>query len=949
MANVREFFRHRLKPRMKKKSPHFQIPSLTQKCTQSALLSIGLLFGLNVHAIEDGNPLVSHMFTADPSAHSYEGRIYVYPSHDKDDSSGYNMTDYHVLSSEDLVNWTDHGKVLDVTDVPWASSKMWAPDCAYKDGTYYFYFPAVDSSGDKHIGVATSTSPAGPFVPEDEAIESSFEIDPCVFTDDDGQVYMYWGGHTCNVAKMDSTMKQFDGDIVELEGTDYFYEAAWMHKLNGTYYLSYSTGGYLPDTNEHLIAYATATDPMGPFTYQGIVNGDVSGVTNHHSIMEHQGQWYLFYHNIDLPGGTNTRRSVVADYLHYNDDGTIRQVIQTTLGIGQYNGLTTIEAENYTKTENVEKRENSNDDGLHVIFDPGDELVFTNIDLGTLLTDTLRMKVAATSSTGSIEIRTESGDLLGTAPLTQASGSQVWQTISVEIDPLDGVFNLSLTYTDTAASQLELDWFSFSGETVDPINLALSGIVSQSSTNYDAEAELAIDGNTDGEWLNGSVTHTLEEDQAWWRVDLREPCKISEINIWGRTDSNSDRLSNYDVTILDSSEEVVWTSYQADYPDPSVTLDASSAIGQYVIIQLQGSEALSLAEVEVYGFTVDFPLGLLAEWTMDESSGTDVPDSSGLGYDATVEDENWVVGLEGQALDFDGISSRITLPTRPFAFIQNEITLSMWVYGSSEQPRQDTIFSAADASGNRVLSIHLPWSNSNVYWDAGNSDSSFDRISKTATADQFKEGWNHWTFTKNAISGSMKIYHNGILWHSATEEYLTMDGVTQAYLGSAIVDGSYDGLIDEVRLYNTELTDTEVNALYDSYDSVTAWLSQFTSLEDSSLDGDPDYDSTPTLLEYVLNGDPSVFDDSILPEFKKTEGDYVFKFVRWSKSTEHTTQTFQYSVDLDRWDDLLLTGDTLDPSVSVGEEVDELEEVMITLGAEEAVDGKLFGRLKVEE
>lgn len=920
----------------------------TRKCTKSVQLAIGLFCGLNLHAIEDGNPLVDHIYTADPSAHVFEGRVYVYPSHDQDNANTYNMTDYHVLSSADLVNWTDHGVALDVVDVEWATNRMWAPDCAYKDGTYYFYFPAREGTV-KKIGVATSSSPAGPFIPEDEAIDNSFEIDPAVFVDDDGQVYMYFGGHSCNVAKMGSTMKQFDGDVVELTGLDYFYEAAWMHKRNGIYYLSYSTGSYLPDTNDHLIGYATSTSPMGPFTYQGVVNGDVSGITNHHSIVEYQGQWYLFYHNSDLSGGINTRRSVVADYLHYNDDGSIRQVIQTNLGIGQYNGMATIEAENYTKTENVEKRENNSDGGLHTVFDPGDELVFTNIDLGFLQTDTVQVKVATTSSTGSLEVRTESGDLLGTGSIPQTSGSQVWQTISIPIVQTDGVFNLLLAYTDTATSELELDKFSFAGEIVEPEvpdNLALTGTATQSSTDYSAAASRAIDDDTDGDWNNGSVTHTETEDQPWWRVDLGSACNISEIRIWGRTLSSQDRLSNYDVTILNMHEEPVWSSYQENYPNPMVSLDTGLATGQYVMIQLRDNNALSLAEVQVFGSALQQTDLVLADWPMDEASGADVPDMSGNGFNASVVGESWVSGLEGNALDFNGISSSMSPPSELFDEIYDAITLSIWVYGDDTQPRSDTLFHANDAVGNRVFNIHLPWNNGKVYWDAGNNgDDVYDRILMDAVEAEFMGRWNHWVFTKDATVGEMKIYLNGILWHSGIDNFQTMGGIESAFIGSGDGADYYDGMLDQVKLYNFALTAAEVNELYNDYQSVHAWMSHYPAMEEMALDGDPDSDSIPTLLEYVFMSDPTVFNEMVSFDFESTKESLVFKFDRRSESDLRTTQIFQYSSDLVAWDDIPLNA-SLPAEVSIGTVIDESEEVTVTISKEVVTDGQLFWRLK---
>lgn len=313
-------------------------------------------------------PLVSHIYTADPSAHVFNGKIYIYPSHDiesntaQDDEGGhFDMKDYHVLSMDAIGGKvTDHGVALDIKDVPWAGRQMWAPDAAFKNGTYFLYFPVKDKKDVFRIGVATSTSPTGPFKAEKEPIAGSYSIDPCVFTDTDGKSYMYfggiWGGQLQRwasgsfdangsktdlkqddkpaigprVALMSDNMLGFNGDVKEIQildqegkpllGKDHdrrFFEAAWMHKYNGKYYLSYSTG----DT--HFIAYATGTSPMGPFTYQGVILKPVVGWTNHHSIVEIKGKWYLFYHDSVLSGNKTHLRTVKVMEMKYNPDGSI--------------------------------------------------------------------------------------------------------------------------------------------------------------------------------------------------------------------------------------------------------------------------------------------------------------------------------------------------------------------------------------------------------------------------------------------------------------------------------------------------------------------------------------------------------------------------------------------------------------------------------------------------
>ena len=314
-------------------------------------------------------PLISHLYTADPSAHVFEGKIFVYPSHDVDKGipdddlgSQYEMDDYHVFSMDDVEGEvTDHGVALKLADVPWASKQLWAPDAAFKNGKYYLYFPARHNDGMFRIGVGVSDRPEGPFKPRPEPIKGSYSIDPAVFVDDDGSAYMYfggiWGGQlqewpggqhdpqgkeptegpaiNGRVAKLTEDMLEIEGEISELQILDEkseairaddhdrrFFEGAWMHKKDGLYYLSYSTG----DT--HYLVYATGTDPRGPFTYQGRFLEPVLGWTTHHSIVEHKGRWFLFHHDTSLSGGQNNLRSVKVKELFYDENGQILPVEQ---------------------------------------------------------------------------------------------------------------------------------------------------------------------------------------------------------------------------------------------------------------------------------------------------------------------------------------------------------------------------------------------------------------------------------------------------------------------------------------------------------------------------------------------------------------------------------------------------------------------------------------------
>jgi Glycosyl hydrolases family 43 len=334
-------------------------------------LLLGLTMALSAQTDSQGKPisqpLVSHIYTADPSAHVFKGRIFIYPSHDiesgakeDDDGGHFDMKDYHIFSMKKPGGKVkDHGVALDIKNIPWAGRQLWAPDAAYKDGTYYLYFPVKDKKDVFRIGVATSKKPEGPFQAEPQPMEGSYSIDPSVFKDADGNYYMYFGGiwggqlqrwpnntydataklkkteelaHLPRVARLSPDMKSFAEPVREvkivnengnlfLEGNNdkRFFEAAWMHRYNGKYYLSYSTG----DT--HNICYAVGDNPYGPFTYKGIVLKPVQGWTNHHSIVEIKGKWYIFYHDVQLSGKTHLRNIKVTE-LKYNADGTIQTI-----------------------------------------------------------------------------------------------------------------------------------------------------------------------------------------------------------------------------------------------------------------------------------------------------------------------------------------------------------------------------------------------------------------------------------------------------------------------------------------------------------------------------------------------------------------------------------------------------------------------------------------------
>jgi len=313
--------------------------------------------------------LVENDYMADPAVHIFEGKLFIYPSHDResgipenDNGDHFDMNDYHAFSTSDIENepLTDHGVILKVSDIPWSGRQLWDSDVATKNGKYYLYFSLKDKNDIFRIGVAVADKPEGPFVPQSDPIKGSYSIDPCVFLDKDGHHYMYWGGlwggqlqryadnkalesaHlpegdepalSSRVVRLSDNMLDFaeepkpvvvlntDGSTMKAGQNDIrFFEASWMHTYKGKYYFTYSTG----DT--HHLCYAIGDNPYGPFTYQGIILTPVVGWTTHHAIAEFKGKWYLFHHDSAPSGGRTWLRSLKVVELEYDAEGRIKTI-----------------------------------------------------------------------------------------------------------------------------------------------------------------------------------------------------------------------------------------------------------------------------------------------------------------------------------------------------------------------------------------------------------------------------------------------------------------------------------------------------------------------------------------------------------------------------------------------------------------------------------------------
>ena len=317
------------------------------------------------------NPIIRDQFTADPTARVFNNKVYLYPSHDIVPPVGqrqdwFCMEDYHVFSSENLTDWTDHGVIVTQNKVPWVrpdSYSMWAPDCVERNGKYYFYFPSAPKDGRGFgIGVAVADRPEGPFICEPEPIKGISGIDPCVLQASDGNAYIFWGAGRC--AKLKPNMKELADDTpkekvkfgnreFEMYGVNCLKdlpnrqaEGPFAFEYNGNYYLTYP---YVRENTE-VLGYAMSKNPMGPYEYKGLIMPEHENGcwTNHHSIINYKGQWYLFYHQNAFSPRDDKRRSVQIDKLFFNPDGTIKEVKKTMRGVGVNKATEKIEIDRYS-------------------------------------------------------------------------------------------------------------------------------------------------------------------------------------------------------------------------------------------------------------------------------------------------------------------------------------------------------------------------------------------------------------------------------------------------------------------------------------------------------------------------------------------------------------------------------------------------------------------------
>jgi len=438
---------------------------------KSLLLAVIVLISTNANS---QNPIIRDQFSADPTARIFNGKVYLYPSHDipAPDSfprkDWFCMEDYHVFSSTNLTDWTDHGVIVSQEKVDWVnptSYSMWAPDCIERNGKYYFYFPANIKTGRGFgIGVAIADKPEGSYVPQKDPIANVRGIDPCVFIDKDGQAYIYYSLNRIFAARLKDNMTELASEPVVLGDlpTKGLVEGPFFFERNGIYYLTYP---HVENKIERL-EYAIGDNPLGPFKVTGVIMDEtpMGTWTNHHSLAQYNGQWYLFYHQSAYSPKFDKNRSVCIDSLFFNEDGTIRKVIPTNRGVGITSALKKIEIDRYSHisptgisvafidTTNAFK-------GWKAILSKQNSwITYNTVDFGNKKLKSVQVN-ASSPTGGVIQIRLDKSDglLLSEVRIPKSASLNLLNTRLSKYQK--GIHNLVVVLKDY--STIDIDWIQF--------------------------------------------------------------------------------------------------------------------------------------------------------------------------------------------------------------------------------------------------------------------------------------------------------------------------------------------------------------------------------------------------------------------------------------------------------------------------------------------------------
>jgi hypothetical protein len=451
---------------------------LVMKYSKSLYLSLTLFVLFLVQVVLAQNPIIRNQYSADPSARVFGGRVYIFPSHDifaaegKGRAGWFCMEDYHVFSSENLTDWKDHGMIVTQNKVPWVkpdSYSMWAPDCIERNGKYYFYFPSAAKDTVKYgrgftVGVAVADAPEGPYIPQPEPIAGIKGIDPNVFIDKDGQAYLYWSAGSIYGAKLKANMLELDSEVKILGQLPSrgLKEGPYMFERNNIYYLTFP---HVENKIERL-EYAIGDNPLGPFKTVGVIMDESPAGcwTNHQSIIEFKNQWYLFYHHNDYSPNFDKARSVRADSLFFNTDGTIKKVVPTLRGIGITDATKEIQIDRYSAISNNGASIEFIDTldrfkGWKTILnEPGAWVQYNTVDFGKKPSKSVYINAMADAG-GTLQLRAGSvtGFLIAEVKIPQGNK---WTAVKAAVaKSLTGVNNLFVVSKD--GKQVQADWVRF--------------------------------------------------------------------------------------------------------------------------------------------------------------------------------------------------------------------------------------------------------------------------------------------------------------------------------------------------------------------------------------------------------------------------------------------------------------------------------------------------------
>ena len=534
------------------------------------------LLGMSCHA---QNPFVQTWFTSDPAPMEHNGTLYVYTGHDEDGADFFWMQEWRVYSTEDMVNWTDHGSPLALESFSWADDRAWASQCVERNGKFYWYICAHSKlTNGMAIGVAVGDTPTGPF--RDAIGKPLFDngswdhIDPTVFIDDDGQAWLMWGNPQCYYLKLNEDMVSYQGELGLLDMTeeafggpmmskrekgkqykDSYVEGPWLTKRNGTYQLLYAAGG----VPEH-ISYSTASSPAGPWKYAGEIMPlcDTNSFTNHCGVIDYKGHSYFFYHTGKLPQGGGFGRSVAVEEFKYNADGSFPKIMPTDQGVkplSSFNPYRKVEAETMAFSKGI-KTEQNDKIGVYVTsIHHSDYIKLQQVDFGNKTPRTFTARVASGLRGGAIEIRIDSigGQLLGRIAVPATGGWEEWQTLTTDLTAIaTGTHDLYLVFTGRKGPQLfNFDWWEMRGLeqvnmplfqtkfTADPSPLVIGDTLFL-YTSHDASPEDIPDPNEKSsagffmyDWLLWSTTDMVNWTEHGAVASLKEfPWRSRENGAW---------------------------------------------------------------------------------------------------------------------------------------------------------------------------------------------------------------------------------------------------------------------------------------------------------------------------------------------------------------------------------------------------------------------------------